>query len=52
MGHEFHFASVLATGDDPLLSATGADGQAVSERGARRASVTGTFVHIVDRVGP
>jgi cobyrinic acid a,c-diamide synthase len=52
MGHEFHFASVIATGDDPLLAATGADGQPVAECGARRTNVTGTFVHIVDRVGP
>ncbi len=52
MGHEFHFASVVAAADDPLLAATGADGQPVAERGARRANVTGTFVHIVDRVGP
>jgi cobyrinic acid a,c-diamide synthase len=52
MGHEFHFASTIATGDDPLLAATGADGQPVAECGARRANVTGTFVHIVDSVGP
>ena len=50
MGHEFHFASVVAAGDDPLLAATGADGQPVAECGARRANVTGTFVHIVDRL--
>jgi cobyrinic acid a,c-diamide synthase len=51
MGHEFHFASVIAGADDPLLAATGADGQPVAECGARRANVTGTFVHVVDRVG-
>lgn len=49
MGHEFHFAAVTANADEPLVAAQDASGVAVAERGARRGSVTGTFLHVIDR---
>lgn len=48
MGHEFHYASVLAVGDDPLVDCRDAAGAAVAEAGARRGSVSGTFFHVID----
>lgn len=51
MGHEFHFASMAAASDDPLVAATDASGAPVAERGARRGSVTGTFLHVIDTGG-
>lgn len=50
MGHEFHVATLLANADLPLVAACDAAGAPVPECGARRGSVTGTFLHIVDRV--
>ncbi|WP_295557701.1 cobyrinate a,c-diamide synthase [uncultured Hyphomicrobium sp.] len=51
MGHEFHFASTTAVTDEPLVAAHDASGNNVPERGARRGSVTGTFLHVIDGVG-
>lgn len=51
-GHEFHYASVIATSDAPLVTATDAAGALVSEQGSRRGSVTGTFFHAIDRAAP
>jgi cobyrinic acid a,c-diamide synthase len=48
MGHEFHYASVLTVGDDPLVDCRDAAGAAVAEAGARRGSVSGTFFHVID----
>jgi cobyrinic acid a,c-diamide synthase len=48
MGHEFHYASVLAVGDQPLVDCRDAAGEAVAEAGARRGSVSGTFFHAID----
>jgi cobyrinic acid a,c-diamide synthase len=48
MGHEFHYASVLAVGDEPLVDCRDANGAAVAEAGARRGSVSGTFFHAID----
>ncbi|MBR2817103.1 MAG: cobyrinate a,c-diamide synthase [Reyranella sp.] len=48
-GHEFHYATILATGDDPLVDCFDASGTFVSEAGARRGSVSGTFFHAIDR---
>ena len=50
MAHEFHYASLAGSEDEPLLAAENADHKAVPERGARRGSVTGTFCHVIDRV--
>ena len=46
-GHEFHYASILSVGDEPLVDCTDANGQAVAEQGARRGSVSGTFFHAI-----
>ena len=48
MGHEFRFATVAAHAEDPLLAAVEASGATVAERGARRGTVTGTFLHVID----
>ncbi|CCD97071.1 Cobyrinic acid a,c-diamide synthase [Bradyrhizobium sp. ORS 375] len=44
-GHEFHYATILQEGDDPLIDCRDATGQATAERGARRGTVTGSFLH-------
>jgi cobyrinic acid a,c-diamide synthase len=49
MGHEFHYASTLAAGDDPLVECRDAAGTSMPEGGARRGSVSGTFFHAIDR---
>ncbi|TAJ32627.1 MAG: cobyrinate a,c-diamide synthase [Reyranella sp.] len=48
-GHEFHYASVLSAGDEPLVDCRDALGAAVPEAGARRGAVSGTFFHAIDR---
>lgn len=48
-GHEFHYASILATDDEPLLALADAQGAPVAEGGSRRGLVTGTFFHAIDR---
>lgn len=48
-GHEFHYASIQSTGDEPLVDCRDATGGAVAEAGARRGSVSGTFFHAIDR---
>lgn len=47
-GHEFHYASVLSAGDDPLLDLADAAGAEPQEKGSRRGLVTGTFFHAID----
>lgn len=49
MGHEFHYASVLAADDESLVECRDAAGALMPEGGARRGSVTGTFFHAIDR---
>jgi cobyrinic acid a,c-diamide synthase len=51
LGHEFHYASVVATDDEPLVDCRDANGAAVTEAGARRGSVSGTFFHLLS-TGP
>jgi len=48
MGHEFHYASVVKVGDDPLVDCCDETGTVVAEAGARRGSVSGTFFHVID----
>jgi cobyrinic acid a,c-diamide synthase len=48
-GHEFHYASTLSSGDEPLVVCRDAAGAAVPEAGARRGTVSGTFFHAIDR---
>ena len=50
MGHEFHYASVLQAGDEPLVDCRDATGAVVPEAGARRGSVSGTFFHAIDEL--
>jgi cobyrinic acid a,c-diamide synthase len=47
MGHEFHYASVLSAGDEPLVSCRDAHGATLAEQGARRGPVSGTFFHAI-----
>ena len=49
LGHEFHYASVLATDDEAFVECRDAAGVAVAEAGVRRGSVSGTFFHAIDR---
>ena len=51
LGHEFHYATVLASADEPLVDLTDAKGAALIERGSRRGTVSGTFFHAIDRAG-
>jgi len=47
-GHEFHYATLEATGDDePLAAFFDADGRALGRLGGRRGHVTGTFFHAI-----
>jgi cobyrinic acid a,c-diamide synthase len=47
-GHEFHYASILATHGDPLVDCRDADGAEVPEQGVRNGSITGTFFHMIE----
>jgi len=49
LGHEFHYASALSSGDEPLVECRDATGAPVAEGGGRRGSVSGTFFHFIDR---
>ncbi|CCE00035.1 cobyrinate a,c-diamide synthase [Bradyrhizobium sp. STM 3809] len=46
-GHEFHYATILQEGDEPLIDCLDAAGRAAAERGARRGTVTGSFLHVL-----
>jgi len=47
-GHEFHYASILATGgDEPFAMAADAYGSAAAPSGSRRGAVTGSFFHVI-----
>ena len=47
-GHEFHYASLVATGDDAALAEiSDAEGRALGRTGGRRGRVTGTFFHAI-----
>lgn len=48
IGHEFHFASLMANPDEPLADIRDAAGMPVTECGSRRGAVTGTFFHVID----
>jgi cobyrinic acid a,c-diamide synthase len=49
-GHEFHYATVIASGtDERFLALTDAQGRPVGNAGGRRGSVTGTFFHAIAR---
>jgi cobyrinic acid a,c-diamide synthase len=47
-GHEFHYATVIAQGEDPPLAlVTDPHGSAPAPAGSRRGSVTGSFFHAI-----
>jgi cobyrinic acid a,c-diamide synthase len=48
-GHEFHYASLIAASDEPLVATEDAGSGTSPESGSRRGSVTGTFFHVIDR---
>jgi cobyrinic acid a,c-diamide synthase len=52
-GHEFHYSTVLAHGDDdPLFSISDANGIDLGQSGSRRGNVTGGFFHFIDAATP
>jgi cobyrinic acid a,c-diamide synthase len=50
-GHEFHYATLLANRDEPLVSCRDAAGLPIEEAGARRGNVTGAFLHAISVAG-
>jgi cobyrinic acid a,c-diamide synthase len=48
-GHEFHYASLVESGGEPLFQATDAAGASPAPAGAVRGSVLGSFLHLIDR---
>jgi cobyrinic acid a,c-diamide synthase len=51
-GHEFHYATLVAPGnDEPLVELADAQGRSVGTGGGRRGRVTGTFFHAIARNG-
>lgn len=52
-GHEFHYATVVAQGDDPAFAmVTDPHGAAPAPAGSRRGPVSGSFFHAVALRGP
>lgn len=50
LGHEFHYATVLANPDAPLAAIRDVGGVQLEDGGSRRGSVSGTFFHLIDCV--
>jgi cobyrinic acid a,c-diamide synthase len=49
-GHEFHYASIAAEGPgETLFAAEDADGATLGSHGLRRGTVSGSFLHLIDR---
>ena len=49
-GHEFHYAALIAQGDAAaLFEAADATGHHLGRHGARRGTVAGSFIHLIDR---
>jgi cobyrinic acid a,c-diamide synthase len=47
-GHEFHYASLTATGNDtPFAELADGQGRPLGMTGGRRGNVTGTFFHAI-----
>ncbi len=50
-GHEFHYATLVAAGDDaPLADLSDAQNRALGPAGGQRGRVTGTFFHAIARL--
>lgn len=51
-GHEFHYATVSRESrDEPLFKVMDAEGQDLGAAGLVRGPVSGSFMHLIDRVG-
>jgi cobyrinic acid a,c-diamide synthase len=51
-GHEFHYATILSTGDAaPLFALRDASDGGLGMAGLRRGPVCGSFIHLIDRDG-
>jgi cobyrinic acid a,c-diamide synthase len=48
-GHEFHYASVVASPDRPLFKLQNSDGEPLTRGGGRRGWATGSFFHFIDK---
>jgi cobyrinic acid a,c-diamide synthase len=49
-GHEFHYATVLREdGDEPVFTCRDSMGNSLSDFGRRVGSVSGSFLHLIDR---
>jgi cobyrinic acid a,c-diamide synthase len=48
-GHEFHYASVLASPDAALFKLENSDGEILESGGSRRGRATGSFFHFIDK---
>lgn len=47
-GHEFHYAQIVAPGNDaPLFALTDGGGESLGEAGLRRGQVSGSFFHLI-----
>jgi len=47
-GHEFHYASLIAAGDDaPFAELSDSEGRVLGKSGSRRGRVSGTFFHAI-----
>jgi cobyrinic acid a,c-diamide synthase len=48
-GHEFHYATTLSAGGEPLFALADAGGSGLGAGGLQRGSVIGSFMHLIDR---
>jgi cobyrinic acid a,c-diamide synthase len=49
-GHEFHYSTMIRSGEAPLFRVCDANGNDLGAMGGRRGHVTGSFFHVIDRV--
>ena len=49
-GHEFHYSTMIRSGEAPLFRVRDANGNDLGAMGGRRGHVTGSFFHVIDRV--
>jgi cobyrinic acid a,c-diamide synthase len=50
-GHEFHYATLVAADDAPLVDLIDGQGRPLGPAGSRRGHVTGTFFHAIAQAG-
>ena len=52
-GHEFHYATIVEeSAGEPLFATANAAGHRLTTSGLRSGTVMGSFVHLIDHVGP